>query len=109
ATAWARWEGDGAGGGGVRSEPVQVLRLHAATPPTGDATDGKRQVDPLIATGEVTDLAWPLIIEAREALATHAALRFFRRRRKVRRTAWGSASRSWIRARGGKTGERHIA
>src|SRR6476661_6667637 len=102
ATALADVEGETLGVEGVVGQPVQALGLHAATPPTGDAPDGEGQIDTLIATSEVTDPAWPLIIEAREALATDAAGRFFRRRRRVSKTAWGSSSRAWIRAQGTK-------
>src|SRR5262249_21080536 len=105
ATALAHIEGETLGVERVVGQPVQALSLHAATPPTGDATHGEGQIDPLIATSAVTDAARPLIIEAREALATYPTGRFFRRRRRVNKTAWGSSSTSWIRAQGTKPGK----
>src|SRR6516165_9202661 len=107
ATALAHVEGETLRVEGVVGEPGEPFGLHASTPPTGDAPDGEGQIDPLIATSEVTQAAWPLVVEARETLTTGAASRFFRRRRKVSRTAWGSSSRSWIRAQGTKPGKRY--
>src|SRR5262249_8625839 len=107
AAAPADVEGKALGVERVVGQPVEAFGFHAATPPTGDTTDREGQVDAFIATGAVTDPTWPLIVAARETMATDAARRFFRRRRRVSRTAWGSRSRPWMRAAGTKPGKRY--
>ena len=71
----------------IVGDPVELFGLHPTTPPAKHPPHRKRDKDPLVATRQVADQAWPLIVEDRVAMPALSAGRFFRRRRKVTITA----------------------
>jgi hypothetical protein len=105
AAALADEEGKALGVERVVGQPVEAFGGHAATPPTADAADGEGQIDTLIATGEVTDPSWPLIVEARESLATDAARRFFSAAAQGQQDGLGIALEAVDTSRGDETRE----
>src|SRR5581483_10256738 len=88
-------------------QPVETFGLHGTTASTIDPAHREGEVDTAIATGQVTHVAGPLVIPAKERLPTHAADSFFWRRRSVRRTACGSRPKTWRPAKGTKPGKRY--
>src|SRR5271157_5749303 len=91
----------------VVGQPVETFGLHAATASTIDPAYREGQVDAPIATGQVAHVAGPVVIPMKVRLPTHAADRFFWRRRSVRRTPCASRAKTWRPAKGTKPGKRY--
>jgi hypothetical protein len=105
-TASAHEEGEPFGEKWIVGQPVQAFSLHGDTPRALDATNGEVEIDPLVATGKVPNLAWPLIVEGSRDLTTKAAGRFFSRRWRETTTAWESPKIPCTVAKGSNPGKR---
>jgi hypothetical protein len=106
AAAPAHEEGETFGVRGIVGKPVQLFALHTATPGAMNPAGLEVEVDPLVATGQVADTAWALVVIGAEGLSTDPAVRFFRRRRRVMTTARGSPKMPRTLGRGMKPGKR---
>jgi hypothetical protein len=77
------------------------------TPGTVDAAKGEREIDTLVATGEVADLPGAFVVVAKVDGPTRATNRFFRRRRREISAAGGLQGMVRISGRGTKPGKRY--
>jgi hypothetical protein len=106
AAASAHPEGETLGIQRVVGEPVQPFAFHAATPGAMDPACREGKVDAPVATRQIADAAWPLVVVDAEGLSADPAERFFRRRCSEMTTARGSPKTPRSLARGTKPGKR---
>jgi hypothetical protein len=106
ATASAHEESEALGVKRFVGQPVQPFVFHGATPGAPDPANRKVEVDAFVATGEIADPAWPLVVVDAMNETTHATGFFFRRRLRVTTSARGSPKMPRTFPRGTKPGKR---
>src|ERR1700730_6659981 len=93
----------------VVGQPGELLLLHGTAPPAVHAPDLHLQVDPRIATREVSYPANLVIVESPVAAPTDTTNRFFPRRSRRTTRALGSPKMPRTVARGRKPGNRYVS
>src|SRR5436190_1427269 len=77
AAASAHEEGEALGVQGVVGKPVEPFAFHAPTPRARNPARLEVEIDALVATGEVADATWPLVVDGAEGLSADATEGFF--------------------------------
>ena len=106
-TASAHEEGKSLGIQRIVGQPLQPLGFHGATPGTPDPANLEEEVDAFVATREIADPPWPLVVIRVMDFSTGPAGCFFRQRLRVISTAWESPKMPRSLGIGTKPGNRY--
>ena len=94
---------------GVSGQPSQLLSFHFPARPTPHPPNGNLQVDPRVATGQVTNPAELVVVKRAMPTTTGPTECFFPRRWRGRMRTFGSPNTPRTVARGRNPGKRYVA